>query len=292
MGPLRSPGTLLVATLAACGPIAYAATYTVTDLGTLGGNRSSAAAINARGDVVGWSTLAGDSAIHAFLYQSRHPRMIDVDPRGATVSSEALAINDRGCIAGDIAVGGGALHPALFVRGRTIDLGTPMGLPSASAVAINHAGDVLIQVQVGSAFSEGFLLHHGQTVALPIQSAFGLNDRRQAVGSVSSGLAAGRRGRWEYRDQSCGGVGHPVHGRHGHQRARRCRGRLPGDWWLDRGARSSNATASSRTWARCREGDLPSRSHSTHTTRWSGTCSTSVQESASTRSSTRAGTRE
>ena len=103
MGPLRSPGTLLVATLAACGPIAYAATYTVTDLGTLGGNRSSAAAINARGDVVGWSTLAGDSAIHAFLYQSRHPRMIDVDPRGATVSSEALAINDRGCIAGDIA---------------------------------------------------------------------------------------------------------------------------------------------------------------------------------------------
>jgi probable HAF family extracellular repeat protein len=81
IGNLRTLCAGLVVTLAASGPIASAATYTVTDLGTLGGTRSYAAGINARGDIVGWSTLAGDSAVHAFLYQSRHGRMIDLDPR-------------------------------------------------------------------------------------------------------------------------------------------------------------------------------------------------------------------
>jgi probable HAF family extracellular repeat protein len=185
---LRTLCAGLVVTLAASGPIASAATYTVTDLGTLGGTRSYAAGINARGDIVGWSTLAGDSTIHAFLYQSRHGRMIDLDPRGPGASSSATAINDRGRVVGDIAAGGDALHAALFVRGRIVDLGTPMGLPSATAIAINHAGDVLIQGEVGSAFAEGFLVHHGHTVALPIQTAWGLNDRRQAVGSVGPAL--------------------------------------------------------------------------------------------------------
>jgi probable HAF family extracellular repeat protein len=183
---LRTLCTGLVVTLVASGPMASAATYTVTDLGTLGGSRSYAAAINARGDIVGWSTLAGDKAVHAFLYQSRHGRMIDLDPRGAAGSSGASAINDRGRIAGDIAVvgGGGTFHAALFVRGGIIDLGTPPGFPSATAIAINHAGDVLLQAEVGYASVEGFLLHHGQLVAVPIASVWGLNDRRQVVGSV------------------------------------------------------------------------------------------------------------
>jgi probable HAF family extracellular repeat protein len=179
---------VFLANLVAGGPIASAASYTVTDLGTLGGTRSYAAGINARGDIVGSSTFAGDSATHAFLYQRRHGRMIDLDPRGAGRSSGAWAINDRGRVVGDIAAGGDAFHAALFVRGRIVDLGTPMGLPGATAIAINHAGDVLIQVEVGYAFAEGFLLHHGQTVALPIQSAWGLNNRRQAVGSVGPAL--------------------------------------------------------------------------------------------------------
>ena len=182
---LRALCTALVVTLVASGPIASAATYTVTDLGTLGGSRSYAAAINARGDVVGYSTLPGDSAAHAFLYQSRQGRMIDLDPRGAGGSSGAWAINDRGRIAGDVVEGGeGTFHAALFVRGRIIDLGTPPGFPSAFALAINHAGDVLLQAEVGYASVEGFLLHHGQLVAVPITSVWGLNDRRQVVGSV------------------------------------------------------------------------------------------------------------
>jgi probable HAF family extracellular repeat protein len=111
--------------------------------------------------------------------------LVDLDPRGAAASSTAWAINDRGRVAGEIDVvgGGGASHAAVFVRSRITDLGTPLGLPTATAIAINRGGDTLIQAEVGSALVQGFLLHHGHTVALPIQSAWGLNDRRQAVGS-------------------------------------------------------------------------------------------------------------
>src|SRR5262245_34895094 len=109
--------------------------------------------------------------------------MIDLDPRGAGGSSGAWAINDRGRIAGDIAVGAG-FHSALFVHGRIIDLGTPPGFPSAFALAINHAGDVLLQVGVAYASVEGVLRRHGQLVAVTVTSVWGLNDRRQVVGSV------------------------------------------------------------------------------------------------------------
>jgi probable HAF family extracellular repeat protein len=46
--------------------------------------------LNARGDVVGWSTLAGDTTRHAFLYQSRSGRLIDPDPLCHFLSMETL----------------------------------------------------------------------------------------------------------------------------------------------------------------------------------------------------------
>ena len=161
---LRALCTALVVTLVAYGSTASAATYTVTDVGTLAGDVSEAFAINARGDVVGDSTAAGGTQ-HAFLYQSRNGRLIDLDPRGANGASYAFAINDRGRVAGTVTgPGGGASHAALFVRRHIIDLGTPPGFPTAGAAGINHAGDVLIEADavVGIPDSgQGFLLHHG-----------------------------------------------------------------------------------------------------------------------------------
>src|SRR6185503_15034568 len=46
-------------------------TYTIADLGTLGGTESFAYAINDRGEIVGLSRTAGDSSTHTFLYHDR-----------------------------------------------------------------------------------------------------------------------------------------------------------------------------------------------------------------------------
>ncbi|MCS6304923.1 MAG: hypothetical protein H8K07_14865 [Nitrospira sp.] len=44
--------------------------YSLTDLGSLGGGRSGATAINNLGEVVGWSTVPGNTS-HIFLYKNR-----------------------------------------------------------------------------------------------------------------------------------------------------------------------------------------------------------------------------
>jgi uncharacterized membrane protein len=43
----------------------------MADLGTLGGTNSIAVAINAAGDIAGYSTLPGDTVTHAVLWR-RH----------------------------------------------------------------------------------------------------------------------------------------------------------------------------------------------------------------------------
>ena len=102
-------------------------------------------------------------------------------------NSRAWAINGRGRVAGDIFAAGAASHPTLFRRGQVIDLGTVPAL-EASAVGINDAGDVLIDGwNPRGPQHQGFLLHHGHVVALPISFVSGINDHHQVVGSVRPG---------------------------------------------------------------------------------------------------------
>jgi probable HAF family extracellular repeat protein len=72
--------------------------YSVTDLGTLGGTTSNAYGVNDSGAVVGSSTIAGDGASHAFLYDSQGLHDLGTLTGGA--SSVAYAINRYGQIAG------------------------------------------------------------------------------------------------------------------------------------------------------------------------------------------------
>jgi probable HAF family extracellular repeat protein len=64
----------MYAAVVMCSAIVLASTIdgsaapTAVDLGTLGGTFSSAAAVNANGQVVGDSYLAGDTADHAFSW--------------------------------------------------------------------------------------------------------------------------------------------------------------------------------------------------------------------------------
>ena len=78
------------------------ASYTIVDLGTLGGTNSYGYSINIRGHVTGYSDIPGDSGQHAFLY--RDGKMIDLNtllPRSSkwTLLS-GYGINDRGQITG------------------------------------------------------------------------------------------------------------------------------------------------------------------------------------------------
>jgi probable HAF family extracellular repeat protein len=78
--------------------LAAAKTYTALDLGTLGGAKSEAWAINPTGQVVGASeTAPGDFQTHAFLWQNG--AMTDLGTLGGG-SSVATGINPAGQIVG------------------------------------------------------------------------------------------------------------------------------------------------------------------------------------------------
>ena len=71
--------------------------YTVTDLGTLGGTFSQAFSINNHGSVVGFATLQGDTALHAFLW--RKGVMSDLGTLGGPLS-QASTVNERDEVVG------------------------------------------------------------------------------------------------------------------------------------------------------------------------------------------------
>jgi len=85
--------------------------FSATDLGTLGGARSTAAAINVIGQVVGESQTAS-GAVHAFLWQPGRG-MLDLGTLGGD-NSQATAINDKGQIVGSANTASGDSHAALW----------------------------------------------------------------------------------------------------------------------------------------------------------------------------------
>jgi probable HAF family extracellular repeat protein len=136
----------------------HARTYSITDLGTLGGSQSFATAINNRGQIVGVSALSGDTSFHAFLYN--RGLMIDLLP-GPTDSS-ANDINKRGEIAGTLGE-----RAFLYRRGEVTLLG--LGGARSDAFGINKRGDVVgwSELAGGPEFIfHAFLYRNGQTIDL------------------------------------------------------------------------------------------------------------------------------
>src|SRR5438105_847117 len=97
-------------------------TYSVTNLGTLGGGYASASAVNASGQVAGLSSLAsGDT--HAVLWQGGVAT--DLGTLGGTYS-EALGINASGQVAGYAYLpGNSAYHAFLLTPVDGDNNGTP-----------------------------------------------------------------------------------------------------------------------------------------------------------------------
>ena len=117
-------------------------TPTAIDLGTLGGTRSEAVAVNAAGQVVGHSLLAGDADTHAFSW-TKQGGMVDLGTLGGTFS-DAHAVNAAGLVVGESTIAGDAEEHAYSwtQAGGMVDLGT-LGGTFSRAIAVNEARQVV-----------------------------------------------------------------------------------------------------------------------------------------------------
>jgi probable HAF family extracellular repeat protein len=142
---------------------------TATDLGTLGGDSSSAWGINNAGQVVGESYTAegpdpsGILNPHAFITGPGGVGMRDLGTLGGG-SSRAFGINEAGEVAGSSDTNDGVLHA--FITGPNgtgmRDLGT-LGGDSSAASAINNAGQVTGSSDAGLGLSHAFITGPGGT---------------------------------------------------------------------------------------------------------------------------------
>jgi len=137
---LRLSGAVLAFALSAATLSAEAQLYHVTDLGTLGGNTSSAFTISEDGEIVGNADTAGGNA-HAFLYSGGV--MNDLGTLGGTTSS-AVGLDGAGEAVGQSWVTGNtAFHAFSYIGGMMTDLGTLTGGVYSSDSAMNASGTIV-----------------------------------------------------------------------------------------------------------------------------------------------------
>jgi probable HAF family extracellular repeat protein len=172
--------TLYLAAVLPVGVFA-AASYTVVDIGTLGG-QTVPYAINEVGQVAGYSEVAGVS--HAFLYSNG--AIQDLGTLGGSQST-AYGINNNGDVVGSFtALPLGLNHAFLYSNGVMTDLGTLAVNYQSGASQINNRGQI-VGVAGTSTGSHAFLYNRGVmqdlgTLGGSNSSGSGINAVGQVVG--------------------------------------------------------------------------------------------------------------
>lgn len=171
-------------------PVQPFAVYKIKDLGTLGGVRSEAFAINDAGQVVGDSAADGD--FHAFLFN--RGRMMDLGTYPQLFRYCALCINNQGQVA-LYAVGAGERRYTFFYNeGMMTDVGSLGG--STWPKAINDSGQLVCNSHTADGKERAFLYSQGKRVVLGTLpggygcAASGINAAGQVVGSADSSNGA------------------------------------------------------------------------------------------------------
>ncbi|MGD9213126.1 MAG: DUF3466 family protein, partial [Desulfobacteraceae bacterium] len=113
--------------------------YTITNLGHLGANRSNAFGINNSGVIVGQSYTSSPNMPprHAFIWQNGN--MADLGTLEGLLSSTAYDVNDHGVVVG-VAVGGDGSSentPVRWENNQIMELNIPSGL-AGEAMAVNN----------------------------------------------------------------------------------------------------------------------------------------------------------
>jgi probable HAF family extracellular repeat protein len=139
--------TILLLMASALPVAGQARRYTITDLGTLGGDRSNAVSINNAGRIVGKAETA-DGNTHAFLVQDGV--MIDLGTLGGK-QSEAMRISDSGVVIGRAQAADGTFHSFVSLGGSELwdisAIDDRLKDRFSVAVGINSAGHVVGYVQ-------------------------------------------------------------------------------------------------------------------------------------------------
>lgn len=162
--------------------------FVVVDLGTFGGSRGLAKAINHQGQVVGFADTRQPAAHRAFLWQRGHLQPLE-SLAVSLPSSDANAINDVGDVAGS-----SHPHAVVWKSGQSAPqplgaLGADPGSPSI-AFGINNSGTVCGSSRAadGTANPHAFLWHDGQMRDLgtlpggAVSEANAINNEGQVVG--------------------------------------------------------------------------------------------------------------
>jgi probable HAF family extracellular repeat protein len=134
--------------------------YSVTDLGTLGGDYSGPTGINSLGQVAGVSTT-GSGAQHAFLYANGH--LSDLGTLQAPYSDISLAggINDKGQVVGASEnATTGATQGFLYSNGSMMDISGGTGAFPVPE-AINNSGLIGGSIPLQGFGSDSFLYFNG-----------------------------------------------------------------------------------------------------------------------------------
>jgi probable HAF family extracellular repeat protein len=155
----------------------------IYDLGTLGGDFSTALAINDQGVIVGSSLPSGGATLHGFVWTSGHMTELPMLPGSDQLgSTEPNDINERGQIVGT------SRGKAVIWQSGKVQALAALGNGVSIAQGINESGQVVGYVTLEGIQTRAVLWENGQvrdlgTLGGSFSQAAGINERGQIVGS-------------------------------------------------------------------------------------------------------------